>query len=770
MTRDHVLHVFKKDGLELLRDRRTLFVNVLLPVLLYPLMLLFLIQVWQLTRAQKTPAPRVVAVDVEPGLTGFLREPPPPASTDLAVAAGAPAPAAAPAEPVAADAPAADAKPAADPAEATRPRPIVVEPSAEVVAELRALARAVDLAEREAETAEQRAKADRTRVAPEVRERQEAARAALLERMRRDDLAVIYVIADISEPAEAAAGRYRLLAAKDDAHSEYDDARLAVGLAIAAWERELRRRALAAEGLDLRVLDPVDSRPVELAPRAQATRSRLAGIIPLLLVVMAVSAAFYPAIDLLAGERERGTLESLLSWPVKRKDLFVGKLLVTIAAATISVVLNICSLGFTVVLAGSQFAGGAGAGGEFSGLAAVGAGALLLSFLALLPVIIAISAVSLALGGRAASAKEAQNYLTPVFLVVTMAAGVAMVPGARPNLALDLVPITGPVLALKEALRASSIPWLHLGLSTAASIALAAVIVSWSVRLLDSEAFCYPGLVRAGWGRFRVWGPRPIAPSALEVMGVFAVCVAGFILGGKVFADTHPAIFVVGPLALFILVPPLLHRWLGDYPAQSTLHLARPDRGTMLRALLAIPLAVTASVMISELQPRLPVTDDGGGIGEIIGRIKAAGGLPLLLACVALAPAICEEVLCRGTLLAGMRHSLGKWGGVIMSSFLFAVLHLSPERFLPQFTIGIALGVLTLRSGSLLPAVLLHFGHNASAILLQEWLGEGTTGEPVGMAMRFAQGGILALALVGLWFCCGGISRWVGPKPHVRPA
>ena len=753
--RDHVWHVFKKDGLELLRDRRTLFVNVLLPVLLYPLMLLFLIQVWQLTRAQKTPAPRVAVVDVEPALVAFLKDPPPEVQPGEATP-----PAATPASPATV---AEEPKP-----ESGRPKPVVIEPAPEVLVELRTLARAVDAAEIAATAAENEAKASKGKVDPEVRARQDAARAALLARIRGDDLAAIYVLVDLSGPADAAVGRHRVLAAKDDAHSEYDDARYAVGLAIHAYERDLQKRALAAVQLDERALDLVDSQPVELAPRAQSTRSRLAGIIPLLLVIMAVSAAFYPAIDLLAGERERGTLESLLSWPVKRKDLFVGKLLVTIAAATISVVLNICSLGFTVVLAGSQLVSSSGAGGNFSGLGAIGAGTLVLSFIALLPVIIAISAVSLALGGRAASAKEAQNYLTPVFLVVTMAAGVAMVPGARPNLALDLVPITGPVLALKEALRASSIPWLHLGLSTAASIALAAVIVSWSVRLLDSEAFCYPGLVRAGWGRFRVWGARQIAPSALEVMAVFAVCAAGFLLGSKVFANAPAAISVVGPLVLFVLLPPLVHAWLGDYPPQSTLHLARADRGSLLRGVLAIPLAVVSSLLIGDLQPKLPPSPDGADqMNTIITSIRAAGGLPLLLACVALAPAICEEVLCRGTLLSGMRHSLGKWGGVIMSSFLFAVLHLSPERFLPQFTIGIALGVLTLRSGSLLPAMIVHFGHNAALLLLQEWLGEGGGDPgPRDPQMVLAMVGVLALALVGLWFCCGGISRWVGPKAH----
>lgn len=701
MNLQHVWTVFRKDGQELLRDRRTLFVNVVLPVLLYPVMFLFMLQVWQLTAASKT-APRVALIGVDARL-GELAA----VSKDVAL--------------------------------------VTLDPA--LASELTSLATAAQAARNEPDTNDG------------VEARRRNAQAALLARLRADDARLAYVVVERSSATQLAAGRRALIAAQDDAHPDYDQARARLDQIFKRYAKELTEAHADRVGLDRQALEPLEITAITLAPAAQMVRSRLAGIIPLLLVMMAIGGAFHPALDLIAGERERGTLETLLSWPVARRDLFLGKLLVTIVAGMVAVVLNLFSLGVTAALAGSQFAGATAGGGEaLRELLSVGAGTLALSFLVLLPLIVTLSAISLALAGFAASSKEAQNYLTPLFLVVFMAAAVAQVPAARPNLALDLLPITGPVLVLKECLRASSLPWLHLGVSTAASLALAAVVVAWSVRLLDQEGFCYPGLVRAGWGRFRRWGTAASAPGGLEVLGVYALCAAGFLYGSTHLAQFGPVAQVIAPLLCFIALPPLLHAWLGGYRT-ADLHLVRPRGGDLLRALVLAPLAVVLSLAISTLQPTPPSDAAGEEMTRLIGLIEAQGGLPLLLLCLAVAPAICEELLCRGTLLAGLRRGLGPVGAVLISSFLFAVLHLSPYRFLPQFSAGVILALLTLRSGSLVPAMLLHALHNTGMVLLAMWLGEAAD------SLFTTSQAILAggAALVG----AGVIAWW---RPVVRKA
>jgi sodium transport system permease protein len=99
--------------------------------------------------------------------------------------------------------------------------------------------------------------------------------------------------------------------------------------------------------------------------------------------------------------------------------------------------------------------------------------------------------------------------------------------------------------------------------------------------------------------------------------------------------------------------------------------------------------------------------DSLSGAGEPLG---------LVLLSVALVPAVCEELLCRGVLLPAFavpRRAVG----IVVSAALFALLHLSPYRFVPTFLLGLSLGFVTVVAGSVVPAVILHLLHNASVLV-----------------------------------------------------
>jgi sodium transport system permease protein len=719
MSLRHILHVFRKDGLEILRDRRTLFVNIVLPAMLYPFIALFMIEVMQITRTQHLEPPRLALIDGAKQLQPYLAKRAPQAR-----------------EPARSALPGTPAGPAARPAVALYELPAALQ----------------DRLRRNALELDRLVRMERHDQTPELLARRSAVRGELLAVCREHDLAGLVAA------VPGSGSQLRLLILADEAHLHAEFAEEAIGDAIEALRHDLVLEQLVRVGLDEGALRPLASETVSLTPPAETVRMRMAGFIPLLLVIMAAVGAFYPALDLIAGERERGTLESLLSWPVARRDIFLGKLLVTCSASALSVGLNLTSLAATMALAGHQLAS---AGADFSGAVSAGVGTLLLSFIALVPITVTLGALSLVLAGLATSAKEAQNYLTPLLLVVLVAAVVAAVPESRASLVLDLVPITGSVLVLKESLQTHHLPWLHLALSTAASIALTAVVVSWAARLLESERFCYPGLVRAGWGRFRRWGAAPAGASGLEVMAVYALALAGLTYGGALFSNLGAPLLIAGPLLLFILLPPLAHCWLGDYRAGAFLQLRLPALPEVGRALLALPFAIMTSSAIGDLQPEVPAELSGGA--EDVLRDLQSYGLGVELLCAAVLPAVCEEVLCRGTLLSGLRRSVGDTGGVLLSSFLFATLHLSPYRFLPQFVLGIALAVLTVRARSLLPGMLLHAGHNGGVLLLvaaAPWLSQQRWAVLLGDLPPLAQ---LGIGLLGLWLTLGRPRRAPAP-------
>jgi sodium transport system permease protein len=241
------------------------------------------------------------------------------------------------------------------------------------------------------------------------------------------------------------------------------------------------------------------------------------------------------------------------------------------------------------------------------------------------------------------------------------------------------------------------------------------------------------------------------------VMAVYALAVAGLTYGGAMFRDFGTPLLIAGPLLLFILLPPLAHCWLGDYRAGAFLQLRVPAVADIARAALALPFAMMTSSAIGALQPEMPAELDGG-IEDVIRNLQSYG-LMIELLCAAVLPAVCEEVLCRGTLLSGLRASVGDAGGVVLSAFLFATLHLSPYRFLPQFALGIALALLTVRARSLLPGMLLHAGHNGGLLLLglaTPWLSHQPWAAQVGDPPPLA---LLGIGLLGLWMTLGRPSR-----------
>jgi len=82
---------------------------------------------------------------------------------------------------------------------------------------------------------------------------------------------------------------------------------------------------------------------------------------------------------------------------------------------------------------------------------------------------------------------------------------------------------------------------------------------------------------------------------------------------------------------------------------------------------------------------------------------------------IALTPGICEEILFRGLALKPIEDKLGAKSAVLITAVLFSLMHLDVVRLIPTFLLGCVLGLVTLASGSILPAMGLHILNNAFA-------------------------------------------------------
>src|SRR5262249_11321527 len=160
------------------------------------------------------------------------------------------------------------------------------------------------------------------------------------------------------------------------------------------------------------------------APRKPSERifDLLVRVFPFILVLWSLAGALYPAVDLCAGEKERGTMETLLISPAQREEIVWGKFLAICAFSGGAALLTLVSVAVPSCVFGSKVAPG-----SVSPLGFVWCVALLL------PLSAFFSALCLAVGAYARSSKEGQYYLMPLFLVTMPLLFLTLVPGVELN-------------------------------------------------------------------------------------------------------------------------------------------------------------------------------------------------------------------------------------------------------------------------------------------------------------------------------------------------
>ena len=209
------------------------------------------------------------------------------------------------------------------------------------------------------------------------------------------------------------------------------------------------RERLESRGVPVEVLKPFTIQRQNVAPPAKVTGSLLGGMLPYIIIILCMTGAMYPAIDVTAGEKERGTMETILCCPVGRTELVLGKFLMVLTASVGTVVLSLLSMGATLKLAKRVLAGSAPRG-ALQNVATIDIGGLAGVFLMLLPVAVMLSAALLMVGLFSKSFREAQSYCGPLMLVVIVPAIAAMLPGVDLNASLAVVPLLNVSLVCKE--------------------------------------------------------------------------------------------------------------------------------------------------------------------------------------------------------------------------------------------------------------------------------------------------------------------------------
>ncbi|MBI4717423.1 MAG: CPBP family intramembrane metalloprotease [Planctomycetes bacterium] len=502
-----------------------------------------------------------------------------------------------------------------------------------------------------------------------------------------------------------------ILCDKEEVRSAYIADRLEGMFARIAyrWVEARKQRA----GLPAAFDEPFTVKYNDLA----APSSILGQILPLILILMTITGAIYPAIDLTAGERERGTLESLMVCPVPVIELIVGKFLVVTTVAIMGAMLNLASVSATVYFGG--FDKVISTSGD-----SLPVGKMLFILLCLIPFAVLMSAIMIAVCSYARTFKEAQNYVTPVILAVLIPGGIAALPATRMEGVMLVMPVGNMVLLARDLLLGAAVPLWHvvLVLFSTTLYAVAAVAIATKVFGQESVVFADAGSLQAAFKRSLI---KPAAAPSVSMSLLFVALLfpLWFFIQSALSPlpqeDARRLLMSTGwlmPVCFIVLPLAVLTYWKVDLV--NALSLRRPRLRYVLAGVL---IGCSAWVPTQELMvlqhALLGAPQSVVQSAEILVRTLRALPLPLALLFIAVVPAVSEEWLFRGFLLGGLRASMGRWPAILASAAVFAVFHFVLFRFAVTGTLGVVLAYVCWQSRSLVPGMVAHFLHNGLGTL-----------------------------------------------------
>jgi sodium transport system permease protein len=522
-------------------------------------------------------------------------------------------------------------------------------------------------------------------------------------------------------------------------------------------ERVVRERVASLPGGE-RTLMPLLASSLSTSSPQQQFAKILAMVIPFLLVIMTVTGALYPAIDLTAGERERGTLETLAVSPVPVGQIVAGKFGVIVTIAMFSTALNLGSMtamfhfGRLGELADSLRRPGSAveeleaekaiernsstqAEGVLSqryyleqrrkleaeatqhkGFITTAAPIVLL---AMLPFAVLAGGIMLATCSFARTFKEAQNYMMPVimaFLIPAMV--VSYMPTTKLEGLLLVIPVANIVVLIRELFlgnyqpAAMAVCLLSTGLYAAAAVAAAAKLYAHEA-VLFADVGSYKTLLRRRFIRRQTYPPGALAVVLVALVFPLNFYWQSYFIDADASALRLKVVLALSQLFL-LAAPAFAVAWYLKLDLRKTFALQPPGALSMVGAILLAVSIVPVANFLRQVQFMFypPQTGDFAQLGELL----LSGSLFWVVLVFAVLPAICEELLFRGFLLAGLRESLRPLTVALVVGIFFGLFHMQIDKIPVHTLLGVLLAAVVLRGGSIYPAMLIHIANNGLAL------------------------------------------------------
>jgi sodium transport system permease protein len=504
--------------------------------------------------------------------------------------------------------------------------------------------------------------------------------------------------------------------------------------------RALRRsELLQTRGFPVKKSEVAAVIEVDLASKRQVAGLALGRTLTVLLLLLVLTSGAVVATDSLAGEKERGTLETLLTTSAGRLEILTAKHLVIVAVA---LVITSIQLGNLVLYVGLKLLPVAS-----NWAAAITPLTVLLLFLLYVPVAALAANLLLLVSGYARTYKEAQMYFLPVLLIGLVPALAPMLPGIPLRSVIVLVPVANIAVAAREIL-IGSLDWPMIFMSWLVTV-LATV---WSARV-GLRVLLHEKLVTGGDSEAaELAGGQALFEK--RVLRWFAVLWAALLILSSYTENLDLRLQVsINLLGLFLGASLLMARHY-RLNLRHAFSLRLPKPAVWLGVLAGVPGGFLTALAAFQVANRfIPAPAD---IVETFTGALFPAHIPFyqVLFFLTVLPGICEELTFRGVLLHGLRRRMHPALAVLAVGLVFGIFHVALFRLVPTAVLGILFGGVTLLTGSILPAMLWHCLNNALGLLVYKF--------------RFPENGLDApcyLAGAGLL----AIAFWIFWRNRVKP-
>jgi sodium transport system permease protein len=458
------------------------------------------------------------------------------------------------------------------------------------------------------------------------------------------------------------------------------------------------------------ILEAIEVEQVNIAPPQKILGALLGKFLAYMLIILTISSGAVVASDLVAGEKDRGTLETILVSAASRLELVGGKFLTIITFSFITVFMNLLSM----YISTRHILGMANMDLSQVQMPVV---SFILIFIAMVPLAILFASIQLSLSTWSRNVKECSSYQTPLLLIGMMFSMISAFPGFELNYGYALIPIINFSLLLKELLL-GDLNMGHYLVVILSTLILAGAGVMISINLFKKESVLFRTTEEKSlkfWGK----GKADIFSSQF-VIGVFILVLLLFYYLGTPWQTKDLIMGLIKTEVLLVLLPVLLIYKLSRANIKKAARLQATKPVNYLLTIAAAPfgffLAAFSMQIVNFLYP-LP-----DSYLEGMQKLMQLHELPIWqsLLLIAVLPGICEEMLFRGYVIRGFEKS-GTWKAILISGVLFGLFHLDFFRLLPAALMGIWLGYLLIKTRSIFITMLAHILHNSSTLVLSQW-------------------------------------------------